>query len=326
MKRPQGFDRSAQPAPPRAQPAPQRPEPEPRREPEARVRTVTEPIPLVRPEEPPAGAAPGRHEPYERLPSNREISKALRQARRERARLERGEVRRFTKRSRRRRLAWLSAAAVLVVLVLSVVLVAFSPLMALKHIQVVGTSRLDAATVARSLDDQLGRPLPLLDQAAISSDLARFPLIRTYSVESHPPDTLIVRVVERVPLGVVRAGSAYTLVDAAKVPISSSAQRPAGYPLIEASGASAESDAGSGFAAVASVLSALPASVLAQVDTITAKTKDDVTFTLRGRQATVVWGSADDSDLKAADLAALLKSAGSASRYDVSSPHSVTTG
>jgi len=85
-------------------------------------------------------------------------------------------------------------------------------------------------------------------------------------------------------------------------------------------------DADSGFAAAASVLSALPADVLAQVDTIAAKTKDDVSFTLRGNGATVVWGSAEDSSLKAADLGALLKSAPGSSRYDVSSPHSVTTG
>ncbi|MGH1551067.1 hypothetical protein ACRAWB_18585 [Leifsonia poae] len=51
-----------------------------------------------------------------------------------------------------------------------------------------------------------------------------------------------------------------------------------------------------------------------------------MSFTLRGSRATVVWGSAENSSLKAADLAALLKSAPDAGRYDVSSPHSVTTG
>jgi cell division protein FtsQ len=127
-------------------------------------------------------------------------------------------------------------------------------------------------------------------------------------------------------VGVVQQGGAFVLVDAAKVPIASSEKRPDGFPLIAASGAAADVDAESGFAAAAGVLSALPADVLAQVDTITAKTKDDVSFTLRDRRATVVWGSAEDSSLKAADLAALLKSAPDASRYDVSSPHSVTTG
>lgn len=212
------------------------------------------------------------------------------------------------------------------VLVLGVVITAFSPLMALRKVEVVGTTRLDAGAVVRALGDQLGRPLPLIDEAAIRGDLSAFPLIRSYSVESHPPDTVVVRIVERRPVGAVQKGSSFVLVDAAKVTVATSSKRPEGFPLITASGAAAESDAKSGFAAAAAVLSALPASLLAQVDTITAKTADDVSFTLRSSGATVVWGSADDADLKAADLAALVKSAGSAKRFDVSSPHSVTTG
>ncbi|MDN4615619.1 FtsQ-type POTRA domain-containing protein [Leifsonia sp. F6_8S_P_1B] len=296
------------------------------------MQTVTAPIPLVRPageearEAPQATDAASTHSPYDALPTNREISKALRAARKERRRIERGEVRRFTKRSRRRRLAWLAAAGVVALLVLGVAGVAVSPLLALRHIEITGASRLDAADIRAKLGDQLGTPLPMLDQAAISSDLAAFPLIRSYSLESHPPDTLVVRIEERQPVGVIQKGSVFTLVDAAKVPISSSQTRPEGYPLVTAAGGSAETDADSAFAAAAGVLSALPPTVLAQVDTISAKTKDDVSFTLRGSGATVVWGSAEDSDLKAADLTALLAGASGANRYDVSSPHSVTTG
>lgn len=262
--------------------------------------------------------------PYGPLPSNREITKALRAARVERRRLERGEVRRFTKRSRRRRQAWLAAGATVAALILGVVLVGFSPLLALSHIEVVGAERLDPKAVQQKLSDQLGKPLPLLDQAAISSDLAAFPLIRSYSLESHPPDTIVVRIVERRPIGAIQEGAAFTVVDAAKVPISSTTARPDGYPLIAASGPAGTAD--SGFAAAARVLSALPATVLGQVDTITANTTDDVSFTLRGSGATVMWGSAEDSALKAADLTALLASVPGSARYDVSSPHSVTTG
>ncbi|MFF1573022.1 FtsQ-type POTRA domain-containing protein [Leifsonia sp. NPDC058292] len=264
--------------------------------------------------------------PYGHLPSNREINRALRAARKERSKVERGEVRRFTKRSRRRRMVWLASLGTLVVLVVAVALTAFSPLMALRTIDVAGTSRIDAAAVKKALEGQLGRPLPLVDQGAIRSDLATFPLIRSYSVESHPPNTIVVRIVERQPIGVVMTGSKFAVVDAAKVTIQTSDQRPDGYPIIKASGAAVDSDSTSGFAAAASVLSALPPALLAQVDTITAATRDDVNFTLRDSGATVVWGSADDSGLKAVALDALLKSVPGAGRYDVSSPHSVTTG
>lgn len=337
MKRPAGFDRSA--ARQTGTPAPSAPEtaaparPEPARAASASpVGTITEPIPIVRTQQPIPERKPGLSRtmadrlPLARVPSNREISKALRAARAERRRVERGEVRRFTKRSRRRRMAWIGAAGVAVALVLGVILVGLSPLLALRHIQVVGASRLDAGAISAKLGDQVGKPLALLDQAAISSDLAAFPLIRSYTLESHPPDTLVVRIVERQAIGAVQHGTAFVLVDAAKVPISSSATRPAGYPIIAATGAAADANADSGFAAAAAVLSSLPADVLARVDTISAKTKDDVSFTLREGGATVVWGSAEDSALKSADLAALLKGAPKASRFDVSSPHSVTTG
>jgi cell division protein FtsQ len=264
--------------------------------------------------------------PFGRLPSNREINRAVRAARKERNRVERGEVRRFTKRSRRRRMIWLAALGTLVLLVAAVAVTAFSPLMALRTIDVAGTSRIDAAAVKKALDGQLGRPLPLVDQGAIRADLAAFPLIRSYSVESHPPNTIVVRIVERQPIGVIAVGSKFAVVDAAKVTIQTSDQRPDGYPVIKASGSAEDTDATSGFAAAASVLSALPPALLAQVDTITAATRDDVSFTLRGSGATVGWGSADDSALKAAALDALLKSVPDAGRYDVSSPHSVTTG
>lgn len=341
MKRPQGHDRPSTPTPP-----PPAHASTPAREPERRAPTraaVTEPIPIVSAAAAQAASSPVDREParderredvraaaetspYDRLPSNREIDRALRAARKERRRIERGEVRRFTKRSRRRRQAWLAAGGVVVALVLGVTLLAFSPVLALKHIEVTGAERLNPKDIEAKLGDQLGKPLPLLDQAGISHDLAAFPLIRSYTVESHPPDTIVVRVVERQPIGAVQKGAAFTLVDAAKVPIASSAARPEGVPLIAAGGASAEKDADSAFAAAASVLSALPAATLAQVDTISATTKDDVSFTLRGSGATVVWGSAEDSALKAADLAALLVGAPGAKHYDVSSPHSVTTG
>jgi cell division protein FtsQ len=302
---------------------------------------VTEPIPIVRgsattisrevetptvAEAKPTSVKPSKLGVDGKLPTNREISRAVREARKERSRVERGEVRRFTKRSRRRRMIWLGSLGTLVALVAGVALTAFSPLMALRTIEVAGTSRIDAAAVKKALQNQIGRPLPLVDQSAISADLADFPLIRSYNVESHPPNTIVVRIVERQPIGVIASASKFDLVDAAKVKIATSDARPEGYPLIQATGAAQDADAKSGFAAVASVLSALPPALLAQVDTISAATRDDVGFTLRGRSAKVVWGSADDSDLKAAALAALLKSVPGAGRYDVSSPHSVTTG
>jgi cell division protein FtsQ len=220
---------------------------------------------------------------------------------------------------------WLSALGTAAFLVVAVSLTALSPLMALRTIDVVGTSRIKASDVSAALKGQLGRPLPLVDFGAVRGDLAAFPLIRSFSTESLPPGTLIVRIVERVPVGIITDGKTFRVVDAAGVTISQSSARPAGLPMIHASGAAGSTAAQGGFDAAVAVLQALPANVLVSVDTITAATKDDVTFTILGSGAKVVWGSPDQSDLKAADLAAIMKSAGAsaASVFDVSSPHSV---
>ena len=207
-------------------------------------------------------------------------------------------------------------------LVAGVAVVTLSPLMALDTVQVVGTSRLDAATVSASLVDHLGTPLALLDEGAIRDDLAAFPLIRSFSTEVVPPHTLVVRIVERAPIGAIERGGVVDLVDAAGVVVETSPERPPGIPLIAAGSTDAESV---GFQSVAEVLTALPAELRAQVDVISASTRDDVTFTITGLGHRVVWGSAERSAFKARVLAAAIVATGQGapSEYDVSAPESL---
>jgi len=243
----------------------------------------------------------------------------LRAARRARKQYERSEVRRFTSRSRRRRNLWIAAAGTVVALVAFVLVGVFSPLMALRTIEITGTNRIPAADVAQALEGQLGTPLPLLDLAEVKAELSEFSLIRSYVTESRPPDTLVVRIVEREPVGAITSAAGFDLVDAAGVVIQSGPDRPQGYPLIDAAGGAS----GAGFQAANAVVRALPEGIRGQLDTVTAATKDDVTLTLGGG-ARVVWGNAERSEYKAIVLAALLVShpVGSVTEYDVSSPDS----
>jgi len=243
----------------------------------------------------------------------------FRAARRARKRYEREEVRRFTWRARRRRTAWLVALGTVLALVGFVLVGAFSPLMALRTVEVVGTSRISADQVKAALGDQLGTPLPLVDFARIRADLGTFPLIQSYVTESRPPDTLVVRIVERTPVGTVVVPGGFNLVDAAGVVIQNGATRVPGYPVIDA-----RAGVGSaGFQAATAVIAAVPEAVRQQLDTVTAATTDDVTLVLAGG-ARVVWGSAERSEYKAVVLAALIVShpVGTVKEYDVSSPDS----
>ncbi|MEO6533169.1 MAG: FtsQ-type POTRA domain-containing protein [Pseudolysinimonas sp.] len=195
----------------------------------------------------------------------------------------------------------------------------FSPLLALRTIAVDGTSRLNSATLEKAVDGQLGTPLALLNYGQITKDLAPYSLIRSYVTEIVPPDTLVIHVVERTPIGAIQSASSFDLVDPAGVTVDSSKTRPVGYPLIQLGDGRID---GPGFASMAQVLLALPAAVLTKVDTVTAQTHDDVTLTLSGSNQRVVWGSSNDSDAKArllADLIALHAGSG-AGEYDVSAP------
>jgi cell division protein FtsQ len=241
-------------------------------------------------------------------------------AERRRRREERAEVRRFTRSARRRRIGWITGAGVLVTLLALIAAAVFSPILALRHVVVDGTSRLDAPQLAAAVEGQLGTPLALLDEGRIRRELSAFTLIRSYVTELVPPDTLVIHVVERAPIAVLAAADGFRLVDPAGVTIDTTPTAPEGYPELQLAPGD---DVGSeGFRAMAAVLLALPPAVLGQVTTISAQTTDDVTLTLAGSSQRVIWGSAERSDEKAATLAGLLAlhKRDGAGEYDVSAP------
>ena len=207
----------------------------------------------------------------------------------------------------------------IVTLALLVIGAVYSPLLALRNVTVDGTSRLDSTEIVTAVSGQLGTPLALLNYDKMTSDLSVFPLIRSYVTEIVPPDTLLIHVTERQPVGSIASSNGFDLVDPAGVVVQQSAERLPGVPLINIAGASVTEPS---FAAVVEVLLALPPELAAQVDTITATTKDDVTFTLVGVGQAVHWGSADESDRKAALLAGLVAVIGGsqAGTFDVSAP------
>ncbi|HWS49719.1 MAG TPA: FtsQ-type POTRA domain-containing protein [Microbacterium sp.] len=249
--------------------------------------------------------------------TNRDVWRAARARRR----ALRAEIRRFTQRSRRRRIIWLSAAGALLLLVGGSVAAAYSPLFAVERITVVGASALDPAAVEQALSGQVGTPLALVDTSEVKAALLSFPLIETYALEAKPPHDLTVRIVERTAVGVIRSDAGYTLVDAAGVALATTSDQPEGQPLIEVQGG-VDSAA---FESLGLVVRALPADVRATVTGVRASTADDVTLTLASG-LTVVWGSADESAEKAVALSKTLLARPDAKTIDISSPHLAVVG
>ncbi len=260
-------------------------------------------------------AARARREPDDASAARKKLA----QATKARKTFEREEVRRFTAHLRRRRAVWLSGLGVFAALMMFVAVGAFTPVMALQEISVVGASRVPIAQIQASLQGEIGKPLPLVNFGAVRDAVAAQPLIKSYSTESLPPHTLLIRIVERAPVGYLTSDGGFTLVDPAGVVIETSVERIPGYPLFVVTGNSTDS---LGFQAGIDVLNALPTSLAGTVDQVIATTTDDVVIVLANSGARVFWGGPDNAALKSSVLAALIASSpvGTVSEYDVSSP------
>jgi cell division protein FtsQ len=216
---------------------------------------------------------------------------------------------------------WGAVAAAFVVLIAGSVGAAYSPLFAVQRIEVVGTSQLNPAEVADALGEQMGTPLPLVDESSVKAALVRFPLVESYTLEARPPNDLVVRIVERLPVGVIETAAGFTVVDAAGVALSTSPEAPAGLALFDVRGG-VRSGA---FLAAGQVMRSLPDALRGQVTAVTASTPDDVAFTLGATDTQIVWGSAEDSALKALVLEKQMigRPPDTVALYDVSTPNAV---
>jgi cell division protein FtsQ len=246
---------------------------------------------------------------------------ALKQATQARVKAERDERRRLTAATRLRRRRWGISVASVGVLALTVVVLTLSPVLSLKKVVVEGAERLESSDIAGALDPLYGEPLARVSPDVVGNALAGITLIQAFDTRIEPPGTLVVTIQERKPIGVVVAGGAYSVVDAAAVDLWEEPTRPANLPRILVA---ADQDSPS-FTAVSLVLLALPEQLLGQVEGITATTRDDVRFTIRGAAHEVVWGSSDRASEKARVLAAALRATTdeAAQIIDVTTPESV---
>ena len=324
MKRPEGFDAPKSPKDDARRPA--KPAAPPERaavvSPIGRPPVAARPSSVKRPVAPAGSEQPGAPrrptvDAREKLPT--EHPTPVPRARRK---VEKREARRFTRGSRRRRAVWLTLFGIVAVLVLVVLVAVFSPILALRTIEVDGVSAIPASTVQQALSGEIGTPLALLNDQEIRTKLSSIILIRSYTTEVVPPNTLVVRIVEREAIGVLPDHGQYDQVDPAGVVLRTTPTT-AGLPIIDIGKAGVNSP---GFAAAVKVLLAMPSSVLGEVSSISATTVDNVSLTLDKSTHTIIWGSSAQSDLKAQALAALLPKCTSQQVLNVSAPLAVACG
>lgn len=231
---------------------------------------------------------------------------------------------RFRERAlQRRRRPWLRVLWTVVALavVSGLVWVTFwSPVLAVRSIDVRGVSGADKTAVAELIQVAKGTPLARVDVGAVEERVRTRRTIAEVSVERAWPGTLRVRAVPRQPALVLKNPQGQLeVVDATGVSYGTVTTPPAGVPVVTA--ASSKGTTKEALEAALSVIRTLPVDLADQVSAIQVSTANLVSFTLG--EVKVVWGGADAADRKLEILRALLPTKPDV--IDVSAPETPVT-
>lgn len=228
----------------------------------------------------------------------------------------------FARRQRARR--WLTwryvAAAVAAVLVigLGVYALYFSSWLRAEGVELIGNELLTDAQVLAAAEVPTGGALARVDIGAIERRVESLAAVRSADVSRKWPHDVRIEVTERTPVAVLDLGDRVVALDADGTAFPAPPRARQGLPRVKV-GAGADKDALREGAAVVAVLEG---EVVELVDYVAVRTVDEITLHLRDGRL-VRWGSADQSEEKAAVLLALLDR--KAQTYDVSVPGAPTT-
>lgn len=192
-----------------------------------------------------------------------------------------------------------------------------SPLLVVRTVVVEGNRLVPTEQIVAEAGVAEGTPLIRVDERAVAQRVGELPAVANVALERRWPSTLVVKVTERAVRLVLASDGGFDWVDASGVAFHHAAERPEGTMLVEA-----DRNDEAVLAAIVSTANALPPDVLARARAISATTVDSIVVKLDGG-AQIVWGSAEDSDLKARVVIPLLGV--KATVYDVSSPANPTT-
>ena len=224
---------------------------------------------------------------------------------------------RFARRQWARRwLTWryvVAVVAVLAVLGGGLYLVFFSETLSVQGVEVVGTQTISEERVLEVADVPTGGPLATVDLDRIAYRVSALAVVKSAEVTRQWPHDVLIEIVERQPVAVVEIAGQLHSLDEDGVVFGSYQRAPQGLPRVRADvGVDAQA-----LAEGAAVVAALPAEIAEKVDYAEVLSVDQINLQLRdGRK--VVWGSADESDVKAEVLTAMFRH--DAQVYDVSVP------
>ncbi|HEY5857520.1 MAG TPA: FtsQ-type POTRA domain-containing protein [Aldersonia sp.] len=214
-------------------------------------------------------------------------------------------------RRHRRRWLWTTLALLLVVGLTAAAW--FSPVLSVRKVSVVGTGGVPQEEVLAALDVPQGEPLLQVDTAAAASRVAQIPKVAQARVQRVYPSTVRVTISERVPVAFYDSPEGPHLIDASAVAFAIESPPPGLPRLTVPTPATGDPTT----TVTLDVLTTLPPPLRLQLGGIGATSISNIRLTLADGRV-VIWGSATDSERKAAIALPLLAQPGRT--YDVSSP------
>lgn len=194
----------------------------------------------------------------------------------------------------------------------------FSSWLRAEGVELVGNDLVADKQVLAAAEVPTGDALARVDLGAIEKRVKSLAAVRSVDVSRKWPHDIRIEIVERVPIAVLDRGSRIVALDADGNAFPAPPRAREGLPRVKV-GTGADRDA---LREGAAVVAALDGEVAALVDHVEVSTVDEILLHLRDGRL-VRWGSADQSDDKAAVLLDLL--ARKAQTYDVSVPGAPTT-
>lgn len=205
----------------------------------------------------------------------------------------------------------------------TVYLVAFSPVLALRgdEVQITGADDVvDTSALTDVTDAYIGQPLVRLNTGEVADRAAEVTGVLDAEVTRQWPRGLEVHITPREPVATVPHEGEFLVLDAQAVQLDVTEEPRDGLPVLAVDVGS--ESAAAALDAVVTVLGELPPDLFEEVTGAGAASSDQVELELADGSR-VVWGSAEEGDLKAAVLATLRQVP--AGVYDVSAPrHPIT--
>lgn len=174
----------------------------------------------------------------------------------------------------------------------------FSSVFVLESLVVEGVRTVSPAEVGQRADLGAGTQLARVNPDDVEARVLGIQAIESVNVSRRWPNMIVINVVERDRVAAMKEGDRWTTLDAYGFPFVFAKKKPQGLPVVQAPEGAART-------AVIEVASALPPELASKISKISAEQPDNVMLTTSSG-ATVVWGTPDQSELKARILLALI--------------------